>query len=206
VRLKENGLPRLYIHVEIQCQKDEGFGKRMFWYNTYIRRKFDESVVSIAVLADEVKQWKPTTYVMNKYGCYTKIQFMMVKLLGYQSKRVELARSDNPFSALLLTHLVKMETKGDVDERLERKIELTRNCLQKVWSANDVVSVLRFIRWMLVLPNKYELKYQEAIKTEERTMQLCYFEEEAMEKGMQQGMQQGLLEGKHAGSFAGASI
>ena len=190
-RFLNGDMMSLFVHVEIQSQKEKTFAKRMFWYNTEIKKRFDRPVVSIAVLADETNSWKPDEYCDNWYNCYTEIGFLVVKLLDYRCEIEGLASSENPFSALILTHLMKLETKSNPENRLAKKVELTKLCEKKGWSLEELKSVLRFIQWVLVLPPEYELKCKNLIKTEDKAMQLHFLEEEGIAKGMQQGMEKG---------------
>ena len=50
----------IYIHVEVQGTKQAEFAKRMFVYNYRIYDRYDRSVASLAVLADEHEHWKST--------------------------------------------------------------------------------------------------------------------------------------------------
>ncbi|MFH0725551.1 MAG: hypothetical protein V2B19_04240, partial [Pseudomonadota bacterium] len=50
------------IHVEIQGKSDSGFAKRMYVYNYRLFDKHDKKIVSLAVLTDERKNWKPERY------------------------------------------------------------------------------------------------------------------------------------------------
>ena len=43
-------------------KKQAEFAKRMFVYNYRIFDRYEKPVASLAVLADEHKQWKPSSY------------------------------------------------------------------------------------------------------------------------------------------------
>ncbi len=56
VQLK-SGEPRwLYVHIEIQAQKDGRFEIRMWTYNYRLCDRFGPEVVSLAILADDDRQ------------------------------------------------------------------------------------------------------------------------------------------------------
>lgn len=50
------------IHVEVQTQRDTDFAKRMYDYNTRIADRYNRTVVSLAVLADDDADWRPDRY------------------------------------------------------------------------------------------------------------------------------------------------
>ena len=47
------------VHVEIQGQQDPDFAKRMYMYNYRLFDKHDKKIVSLAVLTDGSKSWRP---------------------------------------------------------------------------------------------------------------------------------------------------
>ena len=59
----------IYIHVEVQGSRQAEFAKRMFVYNYRIFDRYEKPVASLAVLADEHKQWKPSSYSYCVLGC-----------------------------------------------------------------------------------------------------------------------------------------
>ena len=56
----------LLIHIEVQSQREPGFAKRMFVYYYRIVDRYDREVVSLAVLADAQRGWRPDTYQWSR--------------------------------------------------------------------------------------------------------------------------------------------
>ena len=50
------------IHVEVQSQDEADFAERMFVYHYRISDKYRCPVVSLAVLGDERRNWKPEKF------------------------------------------------------------------------------------------------------------------------------------------------
>lgn len=50
------------IHVEVQTQRETEFPKRMYDYNTRLADRYNRTVVSLAVLADDDPDWRPDHY------------------------------------------------------------------------------------------------------------------------------------------------
>ena len=55
----------ILIHVEIQSQYDKEFPLRMFIYNYRAFDLYHQPVISLAILGDESKSWRPNSY---QYG------------------------------------------------------------------------------------------------------------------------------------------
>ncbi|MEK9703508.1 MAG: Rpn family recombination-promoting nuclease/putative transposase [Deltaproteobacteria bacterium] len=56
-RSGEAGL--VYIHVEIQGQREAAFAQRMFTYNYRLFDRYGLPILSLAVLSDEEPHWRP---------------------------------------------------------------------------------------------------------------------------------------------------
>src|SRR5579862_334069 len=69
----------LLIHVEIQTRRESGFGLRMFVYNARIADRYNQEVVSLAVLADDSPSWRPDHYEWERWGCRKRLEFPIVK-------------------------------------------------------------------------------------------------------------------------------
>ncbi|BAY12667.1 hypothetical protein [Calothrix sp. NIES-2098] len=50
------------VHVEVQGQYDSQFAERMYTYNYRLFDRHKKRVISLAVLADEQANWRPSSY------------------------------------------------------------------------------------------------------------------------------------------------
>ena len=100
----------LLIHIEVQSQKTESFSERMFVCFYRIRDKYDMPLVSLAVLSDENKKWRPSFFSQELFGCKIEFSFPTLKLLDYAKNLDSLEASRNPFAIVVLAHLMTMKT------------------------------------------------------------------------------------------------
>jgi len=187
----------LLVHVEVQSQKDEGFDERMYMYNSllYCRRK--RCVVSLGILGDTQKDWRPGRFEHGRWGCRAGIEFPVVKLLDYENRWEELERSSNPFAVVVMAHLKTQATRRDPDSRFQWKARILRYLYQEGRSKEEFADLFRFIDIMMRLPPNLEEACHEEIQRyeEERKMPLVSpFEKRAMAKGRQQGLLQGAVQ------------
>ncbi len=75
------------VHVEVQGDAQVVFPQRMFQYNYRIRDRYDRSVVSLAVLSDSNRAFRPVCYEDGRWGCRILFDFPMVKLLDRSAPR-----------------------------------------------------------------------------------------------------------------------
>src|SRR5947209_14917547 len=93
------------IHVEVQTVREVEFPKRMYVYNYRVFDRYNKPVASLAVLADDEPNWRPTEYQQRLFGCEAGLRFPAVKLLDYAAHEAVLEASANPFATVVLAHL-----------------------------------------------------------------------------------------------------
>ena len=74
----------------MQGTKQAEFAERMFVYNYRLFDRYKRPVASLAVLADENKEWKPAFYGFAVLGCRHTLEFPVAKLTDYAEKVGEL--------------------------------------------------------------------------------------------------------------------
>jgi hypothetical protein len=159
----------LLIHIEIQGRVERKFPRRMFRYNVRAHLTYNLDVISLAILTDTRPKWRPHSYHYGALGCKTGIEFRSIKLLDYQDRQEELARSSNPFAQVVLAQLKAQETKGDSRTRRSQKLQLVKGLYERGWSPDQVRQLFRLIDWMMALPAQWD----EDFRTE-----IYHFEEE----------------------------
>lgn len=202
------------IHIEIQSQKEEEFAQRLFHYYYRIYDNNGQSILTLAILADDHQNWHPKSYQKRVFGfSVLNFDFQACKILDYQNKKEELEKSNNPFAIVVLVHLAFMMTKKDSKARSQMKFQLTRRLYEKGYQRDYVINLIKVIDWVLVIPEYLELEYKSKIHELEGQKNMSYitsFErlgrekglQEGLQEGRQQGRQQGLQQGRHEGQLS----
>ena len=155
---------------------------------------YDRPVVSLAVLSDARRDWRPNQYGYQLWGCRVGIEFPVVKLMDYRERWDELEASDNPFAIVVMAHLQTQATRHDPEARLKAKLRIVRRLYERGYSRQDILNLFRFIDWVLVLPAGLEARFQVELAQFEAERNMPYVtsvERLGIEKGIQQGLQQG---------------
>ena len=192
----------LLIHVEVQSQKDKGFPMRMYQYYHRISDRYDKSVVSLAVLADEHESWRPSVYEEGKWGCSLRFEYLVCKLLDYNQTAGVLEASLNPIATVVAAHFAAIATLGDPDKRFNLKWQLTRRLYERGYTKQQISNLLRLIDWVLTLPEKMDLAFEEKVLAYEQENNMPFitsFERIGIEKGRQEGRLEGRQEGLEKG-------
>jgi len=195
----------IFIHVEIQGHRDEGFPCRMFTYNYRVFDQRQEYVVSLAILGDDNPGWRPDRFGWEVWDCEVGIRFPVVKLWEYNERWGELEGSSNPFAVVVMAHLKTKATRRSPADRLHWKTYLVRRLFERGYERRDVLELFRFIDWMLTLPAELEEKFQielRNIETERNMPYITTIERMGIEKGMQEGIREGIQKGIQKGEAA----
>jgi hypothetical protein len=189
----------LYVHVEVQTQRDEAFASRMFTYHHRLIDRWGQSVASFAVLADDSPGWRPSQYRIDVLGCTHVFNFPTAKLLDFEPELAALKRQSNPFALVTAAHLSALRTRRNVGRRFAAKRELVRLLYEQGWERQRVIDLFAIIDWMLALPKEMEQKVWQDIDEIERKAQMKYVtsvERLAIERGREKWMAEGETKGK----------
>ncbi len=97
-----------------------------------------------------------------------------MKLQDFANQIEELKESTNPFATVIAAHLRAQSTSNSPDTRFRFKIELARSLYEKLWPAEQVRSLFRFIDWVMDLPVDFELQFRYALQQIEKEKNMPY--------------------------------
>ncbi len=152
VYLKEGGVGRVIMHMEVQVWPDGDFVERMFGYNARAYLHYKCPVASLAILGDSDPDWRPTQYSWTVLGCTHLLRFPTTKLLDWAPRWQELESNPNLFPKVVLAHLKTVETRNDPLARHQWKIRFVRALYERGLAQEDMRKLFRFIDWMMDLP------------------------------------------------------
>jgi len=167
VFLKDGSEKWLLVHVEIQASIESSFAERLYTYNYLIFNRYHKDVITLAILTDDNKKFRPEKYEVKYPDTCLTLKFGMVKLLDYRPKIAELEKSKNPFAVITLTYLRLMEAKNDNAKKYFWKFTLIKSLYKKGYSQENVRQLYKFIDWIVTLPFDLEEKLVCEIKESE---------------------------------------
>jgi hypothetical protein len=185
VHLKDDKAIWLLAHIEVQNNRDSDFEHRMYTYQYRIFDKYQVDVVSLAILTDIEKNYRPSEYKKSRWGCQLNFKFPVIKLLDYADDWTTLEASKNPFAIIAMAHL-KCRQGKDNQERKYWKTYITRLLFKQGFSKEYILELLRFLDWMIVLPKLLEIEYEQdltKISEENNVTYLANFERKAQQQG-----------------------
>jgi hypothetical protein len=186
VWLLDNQEVWILIHIEVQSQYDKAFPQRMFIYNYRAFDLYHKPVISLAILGDDSKTWRPNSYEYGIGESQVKMTFSNVKLLDYQWE--ELEASDNVFATVVMAHLKTKATTSNLTQREQWKWNLVRSLYERGLTKFDIINLGKFLDKMMALPPQLELEFKNKLNQYEKERNMPFLspiEEMALERGQQ---------------------
>jgi len=183
------------IHIDVQSQYESLFAKRMFQYHYRLFDRYDRPVVTLVIYGDEGSEWQPQKYEQSLWECEMTFKFPSVKLLHYNIS--ELEQSSNPFALVVLAHLHTKATKNQPQQRFDLKWRLTRMLYERGYQRAQILSLFRYIDWLMALPPELEQKLDQQVTEYEEAQKMSYMtsiERIGYQRGIEAGFQEGELQ------------
>ena len=194
VQLKKGKELILLIHLEIQAVPEKDFPERMFIYAIRIFELFHQLPVSLAILCDGKRDWRPSTYSLTTPESSLEFNFKAVKLLDYETQWSQLEQSRNPFAVVVMSHLKTRETKDSAIDRKIWKVRLVKRLYELGYDRSEVLNLFRFVDWVMILPEGLKRTFWNELKTYEEDRKMPYItsvEEIGYDRGLNEGEAKG---------------
>jgi len=190
----------VYIHIEIQSQRDNAFAERMYCYHYRIFDRYQRPVASFAILADNHPHWRPAHYQSSVLGCHQRLDFPIAKLLDYAPQETALLDSDNPFALVTLAHLHTRRTRGQDRGRYRTKRRLLLLLAGRQWERQRIIQLFRVIDWLMTLPPvlNQQLRREVANQGGPTVKFLSVFERHAIDEAAKEAARKARIEGESA--------
>jgi hypothetical protein len=198
----------VFIHIEVQGSREKKgiFPERTYIYNYRIYDKnIDKGVkvISVAVLTDEDENYRPDEYLVRQWGFELRMKIPMVKIIDFKNKKKlmeKLETSTNPMAMVVKAQLKRYELKKANNKKKSTvKWELIRQCYEGGYSKEDIRVLLKFIDWLISLPeglNKQLSKKIEKLEEDYKMPYVTSWERIAKKEGVKIGEEKGVRKEK----------
>ena len=176
----------ILLHIEFQTHVDKSIGKRSFVYSLRIYEKFEIFPITILVLADATKSFRPERleFRLNKRAGLT-LDFPIIKILDYRERIEEFKQSNNVIEQVLSVYLecqqkreslkksnriTSMNQKTRKKNQAHEWFTLKTEIMKRLHSLNIdevfIAEVLWFLEWLIILPNSLAIEYSNLLYQE----------------------------------------
>ena len=146
----------------------------MFIYAIRIFELFHQLPVSLAILCDGKRDWRPSSYSLTTPESSLEFNFKAVKLLDYETQWSQLEQSRNPFAVVVMSHLKTRETKNSAIDRKPWKVRLVKRLYELGYDRSKVLNLFRFVDWVMILPEGLKRTFWDEMKTYEEERKMPY--------------------------------
>jgi hypothetical protein len=208
VHLKDGSVACIwvFIHIEVQGSREKKgiFPERTYIYNYRIYDKNIDrgvKVISVAILTDEDENYRPDEYLVRQWGFELRMKIPMVKIIDFKTRnelREKLETSTNPMAMVVKSQLKRYELKkADNKKKSTVKWELIRQSYEIGYSKEDIRVLLKFIDWLISLPeglNKQLSKKIEKLEEDYKMPYVTSWERIAKKEGVKIGVKKEKIE------------
>ena len=164
----------LLIHLEVQAEPEDIFPERIFTYLIRIFDYFHQVPISLVILCDSDKDWRPSEYHFTTFGSSLQFNFTSVKLLDYEERWDELEASQNVFATIVMTHLKAQETKRSPAARKQWKLALIKRLYERGYDRSAILDLFTFVDWIMILPKSTKAEFWQELKIYEEERKMPY--------------------------------
>jgi len=164
----------LYIHVEVQNQRDDDLPHRVYVYNYRIYDQYKQPITSLVILGDDEINWRPDHFILQAPRTKVRIDFSTTKLLDYRERWAELEADRNLFSTVVMMHLRTLETTSDRQARKDFKFSLLKRLYEQGRDRQDIINFYGLIDWMMTLSKELQSEFNQQVTQYEEEMKMPY--------------------------------
>jgi len=201
VRLLNGTDQWLYLHIEVQMHYDPDLPKRLFIYHYRIFDRYGVSPLTLVILGDPSRKWRPTSYHYQSLGCGITFRFLICKTIDFEGKLDDPRYRHQKALFIIAAHLGTQQYRHNPQQLSAYRLELTVKFHNEGYSLSDNHLLHHLIDWLIPLPDDLKLQFRKQLQQRlpDKTMpHITLFEElalkEGLEKGLVDGRQEGLLQ------------
>ena len=206
VRLLDGTDQWLYLHIEVQMHYDPDLPKRLFIYHYRIFDRYGVSPLTLVILGDPSRKWRPTSYHYQSLGCGITFRFLICKTIDFEGKLDDPRYRHQQALFIIAAHLGTQQHRENPQNLLAYRLELTVKFHNEGYSLSDNHLLHHLIDWLIPLPDDLKLQFRKQLQQrlpDTAMPHITLFEELALKEGRQEGLlegrQEGLVEGLEKG-------
>jgi hypothetical protein len=171
-RLKNGQTQWILVHVEVQSSFESNFAARIAIYNAGLTWSFRERVLTLVVLADLRRNWRPDEDVFRVGTFETRIKFPVCKLLD----RLDSDWRDQHSLPVLLARaqIEALQTARDAEARYRAKWQLVRGLYDLGYNAEQLRQIFGLVDWMMRLRKDLEERFRLELSSLEEERRMPY--------------------------------
>jgi hypothetical protein len=197
VRLLDGTVQWLYIHIEVQMHYDPDLPKRLFTYHYRIFDKYGVKPLTLAILGDTSRKWRPTSYRYQSLGCGITFRFRICKTIDFQGKLDDPRYRHQQVLFIIAAHLGTQQHRHNPRQLSDCRLELTVQFSNEGYLPLEIRQLHRLIDWLMPLPDAHKIQFRNQLQQrlpDKNMPHITLFEELALKEGLEKGILQNARE------------
>ena len=202
VRLLDGTDQWLYLHIEVQMHHDPDLPKRLFIYHCRIFDKYGVHPLTLAILGDNSRKWRPTFYHNQSFGCGITFRFRICKTIDFEGKLDDPRYRHQQALFIIAAHLGTQQHRQNPQKLSACRLELTVQLSNEGYFPSEIPKLIRLIDWLMPLPDDLKIQFKKQLQQrlpDTAMPHITLFEELALKEGLEKGLEKGLVEGFEKG-------
>ncbi len=183
-------------------QHDPDLPRRLFIYHYRIFDKYGVSPLTLAILGDTSRKWRPTSYRHQLFGCGITFHFRICKTIDFEDKLDDPRYRHQQTLFIIAAHLGTQQHRQNPVHLSAYRVDLTVQLTHEGYTDSEIHRLLRLIDWLMPLPDEFKIQFRNQLQQRlpAKTMpHITLFEELALKEGLEKGLEKGLVEGLEKG-------
>jgi hypothetical protein len=164
--------------------------------------KYGVSPITLAILGDSSRKWRPTSYQYQSLGCGITFHFRICKTIDFTGKLDDPRYRHQQALFIIAAHLGTQQYRQNPQQLSAYRLELTVKFHNEEYPLSDNHLLHHLIDWLMPLPDDLKIQFRKQLQQRlpDKTMpHITLFEELALKEGLEKGLEKGLVEGRQEG-------
>jgi hypothetical protein len=176
---------------------DPDLPKRLFIYHYRIFDKYGVSPITLAILGDSSRKWRPTSYQYQSLGCGITFLFRICKTIDFKGKLDDPRYRHQQALFIIAAHLGTQQYRQNPQQLSAYRLELTVKFHNEDYPLSDNHLLHHLIDWLMPLPDDLKIQFRNQLQQRlpDKTMpHITLFEELALKEGLEKGLEKGIVQ------------
>ncbi len=164
--------------------------------------KYGVSPITLAILGDSSRKWRPTSYHYQSLGCGITFHFRICKTIDFEGKLDDPHYRHQQALFIIAAHLGTQQYRQKPQQLSAYRLELTVKFHNEDYPLPDNHLLHHLIDWLMPLPDDLKIQFRNQLQQRlpDKTMpHITLFEELALKEGLKEGLEKGLEKGIEKG-------
>ena len=155
--------------------------------------KYGVSPITLAILGNSSRKWRPTSYQYQSLGCGITFHFRICKTIDFTGKLDDPRYRHQQALFIIAAHLGTQQYRRSPQKLSDYRLELTVKFCNEGYSPSEIHQLHRLIDWLMPLSDALKIQFRSQLQQrlpDTAMPHITLFEELALKEGLEKGIVQ----------------